>query len=549
MQIPVSALGVLAFTLISGALLNESRATDMAAYQDWVLRGMLSEDYTPPAPAVRQVVAKPWQSFQKTAMTTAAETSSFQMPSRSTTLAMLPEEDAKSAMKKPSDNKLAEKKPESAKPAEKNAEEKAAELASAEDKVPSDKATLLPLMPRRVIQPQKALSVGAAIQKAIGRHPDIVTAQSMEGREKANVLVAQSVQYPQISFGGGVGSSFKNDKASGTISNSVGLNAEQLVYDFGRSKNIIKAAQSSEVRARAEIDVTSERVAAEVAMAFVAAQRAQMLKESAEDSLASLQRMRDIIKLRSDSGVSDQADLVLANVRVDGAESDLIGATATEQAARSTLISLVGGSYQGLKVVDPLLESIDRSLKRSMLDRHPSIIAALQEVEATKFQLNAEKASYYPSVSVGGSYSYDPSKGDTSSNVMLSIKGNIYQGGATRARVTAANDNERAARYRVDSIRLTNSTLFDASVEDASGAASQKKVIEQQIKRAIDSRDLFFEQYQLGKRSLTDLLNSDAAIYGAINTKIEIEYRYRAAIIRKAQALGVLRSRLTGAQI
>jgi adhesin transport system outer membrane protein len=509
----------------------------MAAYQDWVLRGILSEDYTPPAPAVRQVVAKPWQSFQKTAMATAAETSSFQMPSRSTTLAMLPEEDVKSAEKKPSDNKLAEKKPESAKPAEKNAEEKIAELASAEDKVSSDKATLLPLMPRRVIPPQKALSVGAAIQKAIGRHPDIVTAQSVEGREKANVLVAQSVQYPQISFGGGVGSSFKNDKASGTISNSVGLNAEQLVYDFGRSKNIIKAAQSSEVRARAEIDVTSERVAAEVAMAFVAAQRAQMLKESAEDSLASLQRMRDIIKLRSDSGVSDQADLVLANVRVDGAESDLIGATATEQAARSTLISLVGGSYQGLKVVDPLLESIDRSLKRSMLDKHPSIIAALQEVEATKYQLNAEKASYYPSVSVGGSYSYDPSKGDTSSNVMLSIKGNIYQGGATRA------------RYRVDSIRLTNSTLFDASVEDASGAASQKKVIEQQIKRAIDSRDLFFEQYQLGKRSLTDLLNSDAAIYGAINTKIEIEYRYRAAIIRKAQALGVLRSRLTGAQI
>lgn len=78
-------------------------------------------------------------------------------------------------------------------------------------------------------------------------------------------------------------------------------------------------------------------------------------------------------------------------------------------------------------------------------------------------------------------------------------------------------------------------------------AASQKKVVEQQIKRAIDSRDLFFEQYQLGKRSLTDLLNSDAAIYGAINTKIEIEYRYCAAIIKKAQALGVLRSRLTGA--
>lgn len=536
MRIPVSALGVLAFTLISGTFLSESHATDVAAYQDWVLRGTLSSYYAP-APAIRQVTAKPWQSFQKTAMATAEETSSFQMPSRSTNLAMLPEADVKSA----------DKKSDTVKATDKPVEDKTTDVAHVEDKALSDKATLLPLMPRRVIQPQKALSVGAAIQKAIGRHPDIVTAQSVEGREKANVLVAQSVQYPQISFGGGVGSNYTNEKSSGGISNSVGLNAQQLVYDFGRSKNLINAAKSSEVRARAEIDVASERVAAEVAMAFVAAQRAQMLKESAEDSLASLQRMRDIIKLRSDSGVSDQADLVLANVRVDGAESDLIGATATEQAARSNLISLVGGSYQGLKIPDALLESIDRSLKRSMIDKHPSIVAALQEVEATKYQLNAEKASYYPSVSVGGSYNYDPAKGDTSSSVKLSFSGNLYQGGATRARVTAANDNERAARYRVDSIRLTNSTLFDASVEDAMGAGSQRKVIEQQIKRAIDSRDLFFEQYQLGKRSLTDLLNSDAAIYGAINTKIEVEYRYRAAIIKKAQALGVLRSRLTGA--
>ncbi len=546
MQIPVSAFGVIAFTLISGTFLTESRATDVAAYQDWVLRGMLSENYKSD-PAIRQVVAKPWQSFQKSALASASETSSFQLPSRSTTLAMLPEADVKAAETKPADKNNADTK--LTDKTTKEAQDKTVLEASADDKTASDKATLLPLMPRHVIQSNKALAVGTAIQKAIGRHPDIVTAQSLEGREKANVLVAQSTQYPQVSFGSGVGSSFKNDKASGNISHSVGLNAEQLVYDFGRSKNIIRAAKSNEVRARAEIDVTSERVAAEVATAFITAQRAQMLKESAEDSLASLQRMRDIIKLRSDSGVSDQADLVLANVRVDGAESDLIGATASEQAARSNLISLIGGSYQGLKVVDPLLESIDRSLKRSMIDKHPSIVAALQEVEATKYQLNAEKASYYPSVSVAGSYSYDPGKGDTSSNVMLSIKGNIYQGGATRARVTAANDNERAARYRVDSIRLTNTTMFDASVEEGTGAASQRRVVEQQIKRAIDSRDLFFEQYQLGKRSLTDLLNSDAAIYGAINTKIDIEYRYRAAIIRKAQALGVLRSRLTGAQI
>ena len=201
MRIPVSALGVLAFTLISGTFLSESHATDVAAYQDWVLRGTLSSYYAP-APAIRQVTAKPWQSFQKTAMATAEETSSFQMPSRSTNLAMLPEADVKSA--------------------DKPVEDKTTDVAQAEDKALSDKATLLPLMPRRVIQPQKALSVGAAIQKAIGRHPDIVTAQSVEGREKANVLVAQSVQYPQISFGGGVGSNYTNEKSSGGISNSVG---------------------------------------------------------------------------------------------------------------------------------------------------------------------------------------------------------------------------------------------------------------------------------------------------------------------------------------
>lgn len=533
MQISVSTLAALSFTLATGALLNESRATDMAFLQGVALRGSIGEDYTP-TPAFNQIVHNQWQFFQKASVATPEETNRFHMPYRYTTLSMQAEEKPKTSTSKTAMSTLVDVNAE-----EKLTENKTEGEDSLEEAAADGQATLLPLMPRRVVVPRKALSIGVAIQQALGRHPDIVTAQSIENRQRANVQVAESVKYPQVSFGGGLGSN----------AHSIGISGEQLLYDFGRSQNLIKAAKSSEVQARAQIEVTSEAVAGEVAMAFVAAQRAQMLKESAEDSLASLQRMRDIIKLRADSGVSDQADLVLANVRVDGAESELIGATASEQAARSNLISLIGGSYQGLQVIDPLLQQADRSLKREMIDKHPSIIAGLQEVEASKYQMIAEKAAYYPTVSVGGSYAYDPSKGNTSKNVMLSIKGNLYQGGATRARVSAANDNERAARYRVDSIRLTNSTIFDAAMEDARGAASQKKIVEQQIKRAIDSRDLFFEQYQLGKRSLTDLLNSDAAIYGAINTKIEIEYRYRAAIIKKAQALGMLRNQLAGARI
>lgn len=400
--------------------------------------------------------------------------------------------------------------------------------------------------PSTRVSSKNALSLIKAVEAAIQTHPDILTARSVLQSVEANLSVAQSAIYPQISFGGGLGASYSNTKQTGTNNNSgqLGIYAEQLIYDFGKTDQTISAAQIGTKKAKADVNVSIEKVTGDVVFAYIGALKAAAIVEANHDYIFALTRLSEVIAARAESGISDQSDVILTDVKLDSARSALLTAESADFATKSTLQSLIGRQYQNLQPPAGWGKHLGAPVTINMLDLHPEIISARYDIDAANRRINIEKASLFPRIGMQGSYQYDPFASDDgkphNASFSLTVKGDLYQGGAGKYRIDAAVNAKRAAQAQLDSLVLTNRNRFEIASQSLVKTKAQQKVITAQIHNAEASRDTFFEQYKLGKRSLTDLLSSVQEIHTAKMTGIEMEYQYYFSSVQQAYAVGAL---------
>ncbi|OKP64427.1 hypothetical protein BTE77_34825 [Ensifer adhaerens] len=393
---------------------------------------------------------------------------------------------------------------------------------------------------KTAIEPRKKTSVKATgaslrdiIRLALRRHPEIQEAQALDRRSQANTVLAESAWKPKVSFDGGGGT--VNTGSAG----SAGIVADQLLYDFGRTPGEINAARSGESEAKMRVLAAGEKIAGEVTLAFIDVSRSAALLGAADDYIIALERIREMIRLREEAGLSDKADLIQSGVRLDSAATERISSETALETARNSLSSLVGTRVADLLAPQIALKDVVR-VSTDDLAKHPNIVAAQQAVVTAHHQKKVAEAGYYPRVGVQGSYRYDPFDGKSQASLMLTLKGDMPVDGSTAARILAASEAEQAAQFDVDAIRMSAQNEFRNAEAGVKGAVERIKILEQQVEQAEASRDLYLEQYQLSKRTLFELLDAEQQVYLAALARISAEHDRWESVARKAIAAGAL---------
>ncbi|HEX7741085.1 MAG TPA: TolC family protein, partial [Sphingobium sp.] len=80
--------------------------------------------------------------------------------------------------------------------------------------------------------------------------------------------------------------------------------------------------------------------------------------------------------------------------------------------------------------------------------------------------------------------------------------------------------------------------------QEIRGGALRMEAFDHQEKQAEEASRIFFEEYKLGKRTLTELLNTQLEIYRAASARVVAEYDVLAARIRFENVCGTLRPSL-----
>lgn len=410
-----------------------------------------------------------------------------------------------------------------------------------------------------------AESMKDAVDKALKSNPDVLASVAQRQARDKEKRGAEAGYYPKLDLIAGVGREYTSnpgvraatdpDGKGVTLTRSeFGLIGRQMVYDGGLTPSEVARQQARVNSAAYEVLGTTEQTALDAVQSYLAVSRNRTVLKLSEDNLKSHQRIEDQIGLRSKSGVGRRADLDQVKARVALARSNIVAARVNLSDAEATYQKIVGelpgDSEEVTSWGDKMPATLEVGLDDAMI-HNPVLKSANADIEATNAQYEAAKAPMRPRLDVEGEANangnIDGVRGYANDwQLMLRLRYNIYRGGEDEARLEerAFNINEakevrnKTMRQLEEAVRLAWSAYESTQI--------QVEHLSAQVEYNRLTRDAYSKQFNIGQRTLLDLLNTENELFDAQieltraeSDKLFAERRIMAAIGKLVEAFGL----------
>ncbi len=409
-------------------------------------------------------------------------------------------------------------------------------------------------------QSTQATGLAAAVQQAINNNPD-VTARLNALRAAGNeVDVARGQYLPSVDLSASVGRD--NDRitsrtpASQSLSRTgLALSASQILWDgLATSKEVSRLGHARLTRYFEFLGATEE-TALEATRAYLDVERYRKLVSLAEDNYVQHKYAFDQLQTKFKAGVGRGVDAEQANARLALAESNLTTEQANLHDVSARYLRIVGELPAATTaVVDNQL--LSKGIQPANVDtinqalaKHPSISAAIENLRAAQAQAQGAESRYQPTVEArvrtGVGKNFDgvqDQKRDSSAEILLNW--NLFNGGSDKARVRQYADLiNQAADQRDRACRDVRQTVAIAH-NDIRKLQDQLVALDRNVLAIEKARDAYRQQFDIGQRSLLDLLNAENELYTAKRSYANAESDLQLAYARTQAARHSLTSTL-----
>lgn len=328
-----------------------------------------------------------------------------------------------------------------------------------------------------------------------------------------------------------------------------------MLYDFGKTGGSIDEQHDLSDAYNYQLYSTLNGVGQQTLQSYLQVKRYQELAQAAQRNLASLESVRQMATLRAEAGLSSQSDVLQAETRIAGMKATYQQYQAqvmSAQASLSALTGVVATEYPDLPK-DLLGQKI--SVKSLPYQQNNAVRSTQAKQLAAEKRIQQAKAQHWPTISVqAGRTRYADGDGSYwDDQVQLVVDAPIYQGGATSARVDAAEGERQNAQAEVEASKLDVDQKASTAYADLLGAQQRQQAGEAQQASAEQTRSVYQDEYRLNKRSLNDLLSVEQDVLQADNAAIMARYdawdaavRYAGAVDNLLDMLGIERQKVTG---
>jgi adhesin transport system outer membrane protein len=183
------------------------------------------------------------------------------------------------------------------------------------------------------------------------------------------------------------------------------------------------------------------------------------------------------------------------------------------------------------------------------VDFHPAILAAVENVRSSRYDLDGRASKFEPTVNfkVAKTYSDNAAGVDGSTNnasAKITLDWNLFNGGSDRARTSQFEKRLDSARDLRDKacrdIRMTLAIAYN----DVWKLNEQLNFLNQHQLSIEKARTAYQKQFDIGQRSLLDLLDTENELYQAKRSYVNAEYDLAIAHARTLAGMGRLVSAL-----
>lgn len=303
----------------------------------------------------------------------------------------------------------------------------------------------------------------------------------------------------------------------------------------------------------------AEDMALDVTRVYINYIRTEQVMILAEKNLLSHQDIYGQIKERTDSGLGSIADLSQITGRLARANANLISAKNNFYDAKTQFVTIVESAPEDLIVPVPDDDMMPEDLNTSIQiaqENHPILKSAASDIEAAKNEKSSAQSNYYPQLSLDVAGNWDNNlagEDGFSSNAitnvgghsndlvaMVKIKYNLFSGGKDLAR-------EKETAYKVGEAKEIRQRAYRQVVEGVNLAWNayellepQKMYIRDHVIAAKDTQVAYSQQFNLGQRTLLDLLDTENELFEARKDYLEATYDQVISEYRVLNATGRL---------
>ena len=391
-----------------------------------------------------------------------------------------------------------------------------------------------------------------AVKKAIVSNPEVQARWHAFLASQHEQDVARGGFFPRVDLSAGTGRenlTQPNQPTTNLTRRGATLSLNQMIYDgFATRDEVARLAYAKLTRYYEVLDA-SESTALEAVRAYVDVLRYRELSRLAQENLALHQQLFNQIQERVQAGVGRRVDLEQAGGRLALAQSNVLTEASNLHDVSARYLRIVGELPPGEMLAPALLEqgippSIEEALKLAY-QGSPSFNAAIENVRAAQAEAHARQANFQPRVGLRASkdvaFNDNGISGRRDDQVIeLVLNYNLYKGGSDLAqkrqyaeRVELSKDlRDKACR----DIRQTLSIAFD----DIQNLSRQLGYLDQHQLAIEKAREAYRKQYDIGQRTLLDLLDTENEYFQARRAYVNASYEHAIAYARTLAGMGRL---------
>ena len=392
----------------------------------------------------------------------------------------------------------------------------------------------------------------SAVERAILQNPEVKLRFHNLEAAKSELGVAQGGWLPRIDLEvAGGGYQTKNPALSSDLGYSgsrASLQLRQTLFDGFATLHETRRLSYAQQTAYFDLLSASNQTALETVRAYLDVLRFRELVQLAADNFTTHQEVQDRLSQKVTAGVGRRVDLEQSSGRTALAESNWLTEVSNLHDVSARYQRLVGD------VPAPELATVEamalpsQEENAALVDavrKNPDFLSAVASIRGFKADANLRRAAHAPTLELRARQSLETNQSGVSgdyrdSAVELVLNYNLYRGGADKARV-----NQYVAKL-ASAYDLRDKACRDIwqtgliAHNDAKRLTSQIQFLSQHELSTSKAKQAYQQQFDIGQRSLLDLLDTENELYQARRALANAEYDLKLSTARKLAAGGEL---------
>jgi adhesin transport system outer membrane protein len=305
---------------------------------------------------------------------------------------------------------------------------------------------------------------------------------------------------------------------------------QPLFEGFDTYNNVKKSKMDAESQ-RYDLLSKTESYALDVCKAYINVLKTKKIAELSKENLKEYERIKDEIESKYKQGVANLADWSQIRGRTANAKANLYIANQDYRDALAIYKMYVGSDAVDLEEVEfnySLPQTKDDMLNQT-INNNPQLLSYKKMVESANYSIKSSKSNYLPSLYFDAEQSYNRNVAgvegrNDDTQLMLRLEYNFFNGFKDSSRIKANRYQWNKATRDKAYLMMQIKKQVDVVWNNKNILLEQMPYLKEHVDLSLEVKDLYEQQYNVGKRSLLDMLSSDIEVFTSRKTLIERQY-------------------------